>query len=127
MKHRTRQENVARKGLRLMNERKRAKAQREPSKPSRAKRCAPPPVPGERFHKLTAVESIGLDPTGNLRWVFACDCGERVTWRVSTVRSNLKSLGWCSCTRCYRAAGGWAGIKDTRKAVDEFTARQGGE
>jgi hypothetical protein len=68
-----------------------------------------PPVAGERFGKLTAVER-GEDyarPNGRgheARWWFRCDCGERVLRRLTTARHNVKR-GWCSCPACYVAAG----------------------
>jgi hypothetical protein len=67
---------------------------------------------GQRFGRLRAVVFAGIDSGGNHRWEFECDCGRRVTWRASTVRSNLRRLGWCSCSYCYFAAGGWSGIAD---------------
>lgn len=118
MKLRTRRENASRKGLRILNERKDAKAVARASTSTAApSRGSPPPVAGEQFDKLTAVESAGIDAGGNLRWSFACVCGERVTWRVSTVRANVRRLGWCSCKACYRAAGGWRDIETTREAA----------
>lgn len=67
-------------------------------------------VPGDKFGHLTAIEPAPSDVGGNQRWVFACQCGRRVTWRVSTATSNLRKLGWASCGHCYRDAGGWEEI-----------------
>jgi hypothetical protein len=102
---RTRRENSARKGLRLINERKRVKAALAP--PGSKGATGAPPSPGERFGKLTAVER-GPDyvrPSGGrpeLRWHYRCDCGASVCWKPSTVRTNLRDVGWCSCPDCYR-------------------------
>lgn len=63
------------------------------------------PVPGERLGRLTAIEPGPDYVRGNSReprWVFACECGHVVTWKVSSVRSSL-SRGWISCPDCYRA------------------------
>ena len=72
---------------------------------SKIKRVRTPPKKGQRFGLLTAVSEIGRDERGNLKWLFRCDCGREVRWRVSTARSNAKN-GWCSCAECYWAAGG---------------------
>lgn len=72
-----------------------------------------PLVPGVRFGKLVTVESAGRDDAKRSRWVFQCDCGNRVTWNVCTVDHNVRKLGWCSCPDCYRAAGGWNAIADS--------------
>lgn len=111
---RTRAENAARKGLHLLNERKRANERRLGT--TRPLRGQAPPTPGARFGKLTALER-GEDyqrpgKGSEMRWTFRCDCGATVLWKPSTVRSNVATLGWCSCPDCYRAAGGWEALCD---------------
>ena len=76
----------------------------------RARPEAPALVAGTRFGRLTAIESAGRDCRSRLRWVFACDCGRRVTRTVATVTYNVRRLGWCACGDCYAAAGGWRSI-----------------
>jgi hypothetical protein len=106
---RTRRENAARKGLRRLNAQKQAKAALLPPKfPKRAEdRSAGgwQPEPGQRFGMLVALERGDdyIHPKGDAiaRWWFVCDCGERVLWRPTTVRSNAER-GWCSCPACYR-------------------------
>lgn len=109
---RTRRENAARKGLRLLNENKRVRTCRLGAE--RPRRGQPPPVPGARFGMLTAVEPgedyVRPGKGREARWYFRCECGATVLWKPSTVRSNLADLGWCSCPDCYRAAGGWEAI-----------------
>lgn len=127
---RTRRENAARKGLRILNERKRAKAARlaasgksaanTKTRPVRKPRGKPPPVPGERFGKLTAIERAEdyIRPNGRgreLRWRFQCDCGASTVQKVSNVRWYHEH-GMASCTDCYYQAGGWLGIKAVRDA-----------
>lgn len=117
MKHRTRAENVARKGLRLLNERSQKKDRGEAGPPKkrtgRTWGGPKPPTVGERFDKVTAIEEAvpRLDASFNLMWVFACDCGTRFTARVSNIRYNAKNRDWASCTTCWIAAGGYEAAK----------------
>jgi hypothetical protein len=118
-KHRTREENTARKGLRILNERKRAKAALIPvelKSPAKARGCwseKVPTHPGERFGRLVAIElgepyqHPSRPKERRERWWYACDCGNRALWQPSTVRSNVRN-GWGCCSECVwtiRAAG----------------------
>ncbi len=76
----------------------------------KTKQRRPAVVVGDKFDKLTAVREAERGARGRLRWVFRCTCGREVTWNVHTVTWNARRLGWCSCTECYRAAGGLAAI-----------------
>lgn len=64
--------------------------------------------PGSKFGKLTAIE-VGapyMSPSsGKLeeRWVYECECGNRVNWKPATVRYNTKR-GMSSCAECYKKA-----------------------
>ncbi|MCW5832336.1 MAG: helix-turn-helix transcriptional regulator [Labilithrix sp.] len=71
-----------------------------PPVPSAWNRTRTPPWPGEKFDKLVAVQEAGLGPGGGLRWIFRCECGNEVNWRVSLVRRNV-SHGYCACPECY--------------------------
>jgi hypothetical protein len=118
---RTRAHNAGIKKWRLVNEYKAAKAQREPDVEVSTLETRPSGLqvsPGDRFGKLTAVEPAETDAKGNRRWTFQCDCGAMVTWRVSTVTSNVRRLGWCSCPCCYLAAGGWQGIGQMKRTQE---------
>ena len=95
---RNRDYNAAIKGLRIMNERKQARG---------GWRSKIETTPGSRWGNLTAVEpgpSYISPNTGAVRerWVYQCECGVRVCWQPSTVRSNVKVHGWCSCGDCFR-------------------------
>lgn len=60
---------------------------------------------GDRFGRMTAIAFVRVDAGGNVVWTFECECGARVTWRVSTVASNARrGFGGGSCPTCYRAA-----------------------
>jgi hypothetical protein len=110
---RTRAHNVGIKKWRLVNERKRAKEARQPT-PSPPGSAPSTLAAGDRFDRLTAIERaddyVPRQGGREERWVFECMCGARVTWKASTVVSNVRRLGWCSCPVCYRDAGGWEAI-----------------
>lgn len=58
---------------------------------------------GDRFDQMEAVEFSHRDAKGNVYWRFRCDCSAEVTWRVTTVSSNARTMGWSSCPDCWRA------------------------
>jgi hypothetical protein len=116
---RTRAHNAGVKKWRIVNERKAAKAVATDIRPR--SRAACPIAAGQRFDHLVAVEPSTTDAKGNRRWVFTCDCGQQVTWRVSTVVSNVRRLGWCSCPDCYRKAGSWQAITEGQNRPGRMT------
>lgn len=117
---RVKQHNAALKGYRLLNERKAAKARREP----------PPSPPntiasGDIFGHLTALERAPdlVSPILLRRtelWVWACGlCGGRTTERPKVIKARFAYLGWVACVACYHDAGGWEAI-----AARERTSQQ---
>lgn len=73
---------------------------------------------GQRFGKLTALECVGSNGTGQARWLCVCDCGEFVIVRgTNLLTGNSKS---CGCERSRKSKHGmiktalyrvWANIK----------------
>ncbi len=56
--------------------------------------------PGQKFHRLTAVEPAGHQVSGGSRcalWRFRCDCGNEVVTLAKTVKSGLRRS--CGCLR----------------------------
>lgn len=77
---------------------------------------------GERFGKLVALQpgpAYMTPGTGEVyeRWIYECDCGNRVNWKPSQVRSNARK-GWCSCPECFHRAQGDGTIPKSEKQIE---------
>lgn len=51
-------------------------------------------ITGQKFNSLTAIKPVGKDKSGNILWLFKCDCGkEKIARMCGVTTGNTKSCG----------------------------------